>query len=297
MKQEVSSYQHELRCMSFNIKNAYDLEGPNVWVHRKEMVAGLIKFHRPDMVGLQEVLYQQLTDLEQALPEYGWVGVGREDGDKEGEFSCIFYRKKRLKPLEEGTFWLSEMPDTPGSMGWDAACTRVVTWARFHDVLNDQIFYHFNTHFDHVGVVAVEQSAHLILNRMNTLAAGHPVVLTGDFNVTSNSNTYQILCQQESASQTAEQPNVSLRDASLAAEYKHFGPTFTFQDFDSLAVAAHTYPMIQAAIESKRLEFESPIDFIFVSDSIQVDSYGIIADHNSGKMPSDHFPIIADIRL
>jgi len=154
MSQEVGQFEHELRCMSFNIKNAYDLEGEHAWHHRKDMVAGLVRFHRPDIVGMQEVLYSQLLDLEQALPEYAWAGVGREDGERGGEFACIFYRKKRFKPLNSGSFWLSEQPEVPGSMGWDAACSRIVTWVQFKDKLNSKTFYHFNTHFDHVGAVA-----------------------------------------------------------------------------------------------------------------------------------------------
>lgn len=279
----------DLRCMSYNIKNAYDMDGENGWIGRKELVAGVIRFHRPDLVGMQEVLYNQLEDLQQQLPEYGWIGVGREDGDKDGEFSCIFYRKSRLKPLRQNTFWLSESPEEPGSLGWDAACRRVVTWAEFEDTYTGQNFLHFNTHFDHVGQIAVEQSAHLILERIGELAAGIPALLTGDFNVTEDSVPYRVITRQNGSGPAL------LRDASKVADYKHFGPPFSFQGFDSREIAARMFPEFLERQEKHEIEFEKPIDFIFVTKQVHVLNHGFIADHREGKMPSDHYPVVADL--
>lgn len=291
MSAEKMQAELDLRCMSYNIKNAYDKEGENVWSSRKELVAGVIRFHRPDLVGMQEVLHNQLEDLEQLLPEYGWIGVGREDGKQDGEFSCIFYRKCRLQPLRQSTFWLSEQPDEPGTLGWDAACRRVVTWGEFEDTYTGKRFLHFNTHFDHIGQVAVEQSAHLILQRIGDITEGRPAVLTGDFNVTSDSVPYRVLTQQDKAGPTL------LRDASTTADYKHFGPAFTFQGFDSREVAARSFPAFLEGQAKHEIEFESPIDFIFVTEHAHVLSYGSIPDHSQGKMPSDHYPVVADLRL
>ncbi|GIO34689.1 MULTISPECIES: endonuclease/exonuclease/phosphatase family protein [Paenibacillus] len=290
MSAEKANLELDLRCMSYNIKNAYDKEGDNVWSSRKELVAGIIRFHRPDLVGMQEVLYSQLEDLQALLPEYGWIGVGREDGDKDGEFSCIFYRTQRLKPLRQNTFWLSEHPEEPGSLGWDAACRRIVTWGEFQDLYTGKTFLHFNTHFDHIGKVAVEQSAHLILERIKKLAIDRPAVLTGDFNVTADSVPYRVLTGQ------GETGAALLRDASREAAYRHFGPAFTFQGFDSREVAARTFPAFLEPQDNHGIEFESPIDFIFVAGKVQVLTYGSVADHHQGKMPSDHYPVVADIK-
>ena len=87
--------------------------------------------HRPDLLGGQELLRHQLADLAARLPDYAWLGAGRDDGADGGEFNPIFYRRERLEPLDSGTFWLSPEPARPGSRGWGAACPRVVTWARF----------------------------------------------------------------------------------------------------------------------------------------------------------------------
>lgn len=291
MSAEKANLELDLRCMSYNIKNAYDREGENVWGSRKELVAGIIRFHRPDLVGMQEVLYEQLEDLQALLPEYGWIGVGREDGDKDGEFSCIFYRKQRLKPLRQDTFWLSERPEEPGSLGWDAACRRIVTWAEFQDGYTGKTFLHLNTHFDHIGKVAVERSAHLIVDRIKELAADRPAVLTGDFNVTSDSVPYRVLTGQ------GQPKPAMLRDASKEADYRHFGPAFTFQGFDSREVAARMFPKFLQPQAEHGIEFESPIDFIFVAGPVRVLNYGAIADHQNGKMPSDHYPVVADVRI
>lgn len=288
---ESYEYEHELRCMTYNIKNDYDPVGDNIWSSRKELVAGNIRFHRPDLIGMQEVLHNQLEDLAELLPEYGWVGVGRDDGKQAGEYSCIFYRKKRLRPLEQGTFWLSEQPEQPGSMGWDAACTRVCSWVKLADVLSGKVVTHYNTHFDHIGQVAVEQSAHLIKQQMEAHALEGTVILTGDFNMTSDSEAYRVLTQQEQTSA------LTLRDASVAGDYKHFGPAFTFQDFDAREVAARSFPSVIPSHTPNGIEFETPIDFIFVNGDARVVNYGIVADHCDGKLPSDHYPVVADVIL
>ncbi|MCM3700424.1 endonuclease/exonuclease/phosphatase family protein [Paenibacillus macerans] len=290
MRGKERSTELELRCMSYNIKNDYDLEGENIWSGRRDMVAGIIRFHRPDLVGMQEVLHRQLEDLQERLPEYGWVGSGRDDGEKEGEFCCIFYLKKRLEPLKHGRFWLSEEPEKPGVPGWDAACPRIVTWCVFRDIDTGEVITHLNTHFDHIGKVAVEQSAHLIKNRIREISGEGATVLTGDFNVTRASGAYGILTRQEGGEAVP-----LLYDASLTADYKHFGPEFTFQGFDIAEVAARQFPSCVSSREGHGIEFDSAIDFIFVTRGVRVRNYGVIADHRQGKLPSDHFPVVADV--
>ncbi|MCG7409666.1 endonuclease/exonuclease/phosphatase family protein [Paenibacillus sp. ACRRX] len=292
MKQHETMYEmdHEMRVMSFNIRNGQSEDyHVNGWGSRAKMVAGLIRFHRPDIAGLQEVLVNQVEDLQELLPEYAFVGVGREDGVRQGEFVSILYLKQRFDALVSGSFWLSEQPDQAGSMGWDAACTRVTTWVKLRDRRTDTEFVHLNTHFDHVGTLAVEQSAYLLRERAAHLAGAYPVIVTGDFNFTSNSTAYPILCGK-----TGED-DLHLKDAAEAAYYKHFGPSFTFHGFDTDEVAMQLFPEHRKDEQSQGLEFDSPIDFIFVDEQVNVRCYGIIGDHHAGQFPSDHFPIVADI--
>ena len=131
-----------LRVMSFNIRNDNDGDkGLNSWKVRKDKVASVIRFHHTDIVGLQEVLKDQLEYLDSHLSEYDFIGVGRDDGEDAGEFVPIFYRKDRITLEDWGAFWLSETPEVKGSMGWDAACVRVTTWGKFKDRRTNQIFF------------------------------------------------------------------------------------------------------------------------------------------------------------
>src|SRR3970282_1470342 len=138
-----------LKVMTYNMRVAFD-EGENSWDNRKEMVASIIKMYAADIVGLQEALRTQLDDLTKLLPEFAWIGAGRDDGKEAGEYSAIFYKKNRFEVLEDTTIWLSETPEKP-SLGWDAAYKRIITWAKLKDKETGKVFYLFNTHFDHKG--------------------------------------------------------------------------------------------------------------------------------------------------
>jgi endonuclease/exonuclease/phosphatase family metal-dependent hydrolase len=259
-----------LRVMSFNIRYDEPRDGVNAWANRKEKVAGVIRFHKADIVGVQEALISQLRDLERLLPDLGWCGVGRTDGKEAGEYSAILYRRARFQVLQCETFWLSETPDKPGSMGWDAAYPRVVTWARFRDRVSKKTFYHFNTHFDHRGDNARTQSASLILRRIGELAGRLPFVLTGDLNVREDSAAYKTLKEGSATTRLA--------DARYASSSGHFGGDSTFSGF-------------------KELQPGNKIDYIFVRDGIRVLEHASLSDQWNGLWASDHLPVLAEIVL
>lgn len=252
-----------LRAMSFNIRYNNPDDGEHAWPHRKDRVAQLIRFHRADVVGVQEALIGQIRDLEQRLDGYAWVGVGRADGEEGGEFSPIFYRTDRLKLLDHNTFWLSETPQQMGSVGWDAALPRVVTWARFRDRSTGATFVHFNTHFDHRGEKARRESARLLVEQVPSIAGDAPVLVTGDFNATPETDVYRRL--------TAE-----LDDARMRAE-SPYGPGATFSGFEVTG------------------ELDRRIDYIFVRGDVAVQRFGTLTDQWRGKYPSDHLPVIAEV--
>jgi endonuclease/exonuclease/phosphatase family metal-dependent hydrolase len=187
--------EQPIRAMTFNIRLNVASDSLNAWPYRKDMAASMIQFYHTDIVGIQEALFDQVNDLAARLPDYGWFGVGRDDGKQQGEFMAIFYLKQRFTVLHHATFWLSETPEVPG-LGWDAACNRIVTWGKFEDQLTGKIFYHFNTHFDHRGEIARQESARLLLNSIRQIAGNAAVIITGDFNSTPNSIPYQILTQK-----------------------------------------------------------------------------------------------------
>jgi len=156
--------------MSFNIRLNTAHDGPNAWPYRKDLAASMVLLHQPDIVGLQEALPDQVDDLAARLPDFAWLGVGRDDGARKGEFAAIFYRRARLTLLDQGTFWLSKTPDVPGSLGWDACCIRIVTWAKVMDVATDAVFFFYNTHFDQAGAVARRESARWLLKDIHARA-------------------------------------------------------------------------------------------------------------------------------
>lgn len=253
----------ELSVMTYNIKLDYPKEGENSWINRKPFMVNQIKFYEPDIFGVQEAMPNQMADLDNLLTSYSFVGVGRDDGKNEGEFSAIFYKKEDYKIIRQATFWLSETPEKV-SMGWDAVCNRVCTYALIKNKRTKRKFWVFNTHFDHVGKLARYNSSQLIIQKINSLnTKKYPVVLMGDFNLEANSESIQYISNY-------------LHD-SKSVTTNAFGPSGTFNDF----------------------KFHEPvtrrIDYIFVSPEIKVNKYAVLSDSKGCKYPSDHLPVYAEI--
>jgi endonuclease/exonuclease/phosphatase family metal-dependent hydrolase len=176
----------KIAIMSFNLRYSNGQDSLNHWNYRKEAVVKMINSTAPDVIGFQEALYDQVQYLDKNCSQYLRVGVGRDDGVKEGEFAAIYFLKKRFTVVDSGNFWLSETPDVP-SLGWDAACKRIVTWVHLEDTLLNNEFYIFNTHFDHIGTIARKESALLLLKKIGELAYcfENNIFITGDFNTGS----------------------------------------------------------------------------------------------------------------
>jgi len=255
-----SVLSQDLKIMSYNIKLDYPKEGKNSWTNRKPFMVNQIKFYEPDVLSVQEAMPNQMKDLDSLLTDYSFVGVGRDDGKDEGEYSAIFYKKSGLEVVKSSTFWLSQTPDKVG-MGWDAVCNRVCTYALFQHKKTKETFWVFNTHFDHVGEVAREKSAALILERISTLnTKNYPVLLMGDFNLEPDSKPIQIITS-------------TLDDSKNIAKLV-FGPEGTFNGF-------HFDKTVKRRI-----------DYIFVTkSSILVKKYAVLSDNWDLKYPSDHLPV------
>ena len=251
----------KVRWATFNIRLDTPVDSLNRWGYRMERAAQFIKDAQLDVVGTQEVLHSQFEDLKRMLPEFEGVGVARDDGKTKGEYSSVFYRKDVFDALDSGTFWLSEYPDSVGLKGWDAACVRVATWAKLQHKETGKIVMAVNTHFDHVGVEARKQSALLIIRKIKEIVGDRAAVLTGDFNVTDQSDAYQTITTNEFV----------LKDAHKIAE-KVSGVNYTFHNFTR-----------------QPLEKRSKIDFIFVTPHIRVLSSDI-PQEVEGALLSDHNP-------
>lgn len=257
-----------LRVMSFNIRYNEPRDGKNAWANRKEKVAGVIRFHKADLVGVQEALIGQLRDLEAALPDFAYCGVGRDDGKEKGEFSAILYRKSRFKLIETKTTWLSETPMVAGSKGWGANYARIVTRAKFYDKVSKKTFVHFNTHFDHEAEKARQEGAKIIVKMTQDLGGKMPFIITGDLNTVEDSEGYRIF--------TAEGNRI--KDAGHMSRNPNFGPTTTWNGFGPL-------------VPNRK------IDYVLVRDDIAVNEHGVLADQWDGLWASDHLPVIAEVEL
>ena len=259
-----------VRVMSYNIRLDLASDGANAWLHRKEMVAAVIRHEAPDLLGMQEVLQSQKRDLETTLPEYRLVGVARDDGREKGEYSPLAFRRDRFELIDSGTFWLSETPPMPGK-GWDAAYPRIATWAVLRGRRSRHPIRVINTHFDHVGIMAMRESAALLLRwLMHGASAKLPTILMGDLNSTPDDPGYRLLAATATS---------GLRDARLVSRSLPYGPPGTFNAFKTDNDAP------------------APIDHIFVSGQFAVERYSVITQHWGGRLPSDHYPVVVDLIL
>jgi endonuclease/exonuclease/phosphatase family metal-dependent hydrolase len=264
----VTLFSQQMNIVSYNIRLNTVSDGINAWPNRIEMVTGLLQFHEADIFGLQEALYDQIQDVEKAFPEYEWFGAGRDDGEKAGEFSPVFFNKSKFILYDHGTFWLSETPEKP-SKGWDAALNRIVTWGRFQSKITGKQFFVFNTHFDHVGVEARKNSAILIQEKIREMTRNKnlPVILTGDFNLTPDQEPIILLKNY-------------MKDSYDVSEESPYGPFGTYNGFK-----------IDADLSSRR------IDYIFVLGGIDVLKYAALSDFNYQRFPSDHLPVFTKLQL
>lgn len=260
-----------LTCATMNIRydNKDDRKKGLGWDERKTRVADYVRENMPDIIGMQEVLHHQAEDLKRMLPEYTLIGVGREDGKKKGEYAALWYKTSLFELIESGHFWLSETPDVAGSMGWDAACTRMATWARLRNRRNGKTLLLLNTHMDHVGQTARRKGAELILQRLKKIVhEGESVVVTGDLNVSERDDAYQ---------QLTNDTQLPLADTFKQTSH-HYGVDYTWHGFNRVP-------------EGER----EKIDFILTSRNIDVLSTTILPVDKE-KMASDHCFLIATLR-
>ncbi len=254
-----------LRVLTYNLRYASD-RPPNAWPARRPVAAALVQAVAPDVIGTQEGLFRQVTDLAADLPQYAWIGLGR-DGGSHGEFMAVFYRTERLEPLEYDHFWLSDTPEQIGSTSWGNSNRRMVTWVRFRDRLQGGEFYFANTHFDHEVQTAREKSASLVLARTATWRADLPLVLAGDFNAQAGNNP---VYAQLVAGGFADTWNSAAQRGPLVGTF-------------------HDYHGPQA---------DGPrIDWILTRGSVSALRSEVVTFARDGQYPSDHFPVLAVLEL
>ncbi len=253
--------------MTYNVRYGLADDGENSWKYRKEYLASQINFYNPDIFGTQEGLPFQVEYIDSQLPKHSFIGESR-DGDGKGEYSAIFYNQDKFEVIKQHTFWLSITPDKV-SKGWDAAYPRICTYGLFKDKMTNQKFWIINTHLDHIGIKAREQSVLMILRRIKEInKRNYPLIFMGDLNAEPNSKPISILKSE-------------LKDTKEISIEKPFGPNGTFNAF----------------------QFDKPvtkrIDYIFISknNSIKINKYAVLSDSKDLKYPSDHLPVLVQLTI
>ena len=259
------AYAQKMNVATFNIRMKTDSDVGNLWKDRYTHLTDLIKFHEFEIFGVQEAFKEQLNDMSAQLPDFKYIGVGRDDGADKGEHSSIFYDTKRFEVSKSGTFWLSPTDTEKPNKGWDAALPRICTWGIFKDKSNGKKFIFMNTHFDHVGIEARRESAKLILAKAKEFAKDLPLILTGDFNIDETNEAYFTLAKSG-----------VVQDVYDLAKIK-YEPNSSFNAW------------------GKNIQEKARIDHIFITKPFTVRKYGILTDTYMGKFPSDHFPVIAEL--
>jgi endonuclease/exonuclease/phosphatase family metal-dependent hydrolase len=256
----------ELAVMTYNLRYASS-QPPNAWSARRPVAQELILREQPDVFGTQEALYQQVKDLATDLPDYSWIGTGR-DGGSRGEFMAVFYRRDRLEPLEYDHYWLSDTPEVIGSTTWGNTNRRMVTSVKFRDLRTKQDFFFINTHFDHQIQEAREKSAALVLARIAQLNTQLPILLVGDFNAVAESN--------------------KVYDALVGEG----GFTDTWKTAAKRGESFDTFHNYRTPGKGGRR-----IDWILARGPVQVRQSEVVTYQKDGQYPSDHFPVIARLTL
>jgi len=265
--QNNSSTNDTLCVMTFNLRYA-STNRPNAWAQRRPVMRKCLEQVSPDLIGTQEGLYRQLKDIAVDLPNYDWIGLGR-DGGSQGEFMAVFYRRERFDPLEYDHFWLSDTPNVIASATWGHSNRRMVTWVRFLDRNTQRQFYFVNTHLDHQVQPAREKAATLIRERLAGLTNALPILLVGDFNAVAGANkAYDILVN-----------DTAFTDTWTVAATRRGEIVRTFHGFNG------------------PVKGDGRIDWILSRGPVTADAAEIITFAENGQYPSDHFPVVAWLRI
>ena len=264
--QSAAPASEPLTVMSFNIRYGTANDGENHWTRRREFLFEVVRQADADVIGLQEALDGQLQEILTAVPGYGLVGVGRDDGRTRGEYAAILYRTSRLRVSDAGTFWFSDTPERVASRSWGNAITRICTWARFVD-RDGRAFWHYNVHLDHQSQPSREKSAALLVERIAARRAlDEPALVTGDFN--------------------AGEDNPALTTMFAAG----YADTFRARHSEAREVGTFTGFDPKATTGAK-------IDYVMVPIGSEVLDAAIVRTSRDGRYPSDHFPVTARVRL
>ena len=263
------SRRAEFNVASFNIRYAAaaDAKQGDGWDERKDDVARVITENGFDIVGTQEGNSKQIEDLKALLPDYDCTGHPYGGKSGKSHTATIFYKREMFELMEDGTFWYSPTPEVE-SIGWDATDLRLCHWGRFRHKASGKEFYFFDSHFYWKLHEARANSGKVHNQMIQKIAGNKPAISVGDFN--SEEDTKQVKDILEvlgDAYRLTSTPPQGCESTNLGGG-NFIGPAY------------------------------NRIDFIFVSDDVDVNSYITIEDkRENGHYPSDHLPVVSRIRV
>ena len=268
-----------LNVMSFNIRRGTAKDGKNHWRFRRNRIDELLNHYYPDVLGLQEALNFQISEIRTMLPGYDNVGTGNLSGSKVLH-NAIFFNASRFRLSEQGTFWFSDTPNIPGSKGWGNIMPRTCTWARLIEKNSRQAFYFYNVHLDHLSRRSRKNSVVFLTQFIHKRSSPDPFILTGDFNAGEKSAPIKYL---------KSKITLKIRKKGFISNPEPLMDTFRVRYPNDRHVATfHGY---------RKLFFRFRLDYIFVPSSVRVQDARIIHPLWRKYYPSDHFPLFTHIDL
>jgi endonuclease/exonuclease/phosphatase family metal-dependent hydrolase len=233
------------------------LDGWHSWPFRRRATASAVRDLGADVVGLQEVYGFQRRWLMRQLPDDDSYGLGRNDG-RRGESCPVLIKRASARLLDANTRWYGEESSRPGTRLPDSGFPRVATIIRLQLALEtDAEIVIVNTHLDEANAANRVRSLEQLLEWLDLDV---PHVVMGDLNAPAGD---EALTRLEGA---------GLRSALPVGAG---GTTHNF---------------------TGRLDGPQ-IDHIFVTEHWDVVAARIVNDITARPLPSDHWPIVADLRL
>jgi endonuclease/exonuclease/phosphatase family metal-dependent hydrolase len=252
-----------MKVLTCNLRGFGEADGHHAWIHRKDLCIGAIKSENADIISFQEL--EQFADIAAAFSDYESYAMADEPVGRR-PMNAIFYRRDRYMRISAGGYWLSETPHVAGSKSWDSACVRLANWIRLEDRATGIEFRVVNTHLDHIGQVAREQQAKLIVEDALAYPGDYAQILTGDMNC-------------DSRNRAIDEFKAGAWTDTYGAVHGNEDPGHTFHEFRG--------PAYKSVI--------GKMDWIFVRGGLKAVDAAVIADARDGRFPSDHYFVSATL--
>lgn len=272
----------QFRIMTFNVRGTMHDDGANKWPARADLNVQTIRRCDPDLLGFQELQTGNVMKYYTDMPGYMHVLGGENSEINRFQYNAIYWKPERFEMVEFGSFYLSETPDR-WSESWETSCVRAATWARLRSTQSGQTLLYLNAHLDHISEQARQESTKLILRRLNDLRTSDnaPAIVTADFNAQA-----WLPDQQRESDVHKLYTDAGYKDTYLEVGNAPDDGVNTFHGFKGAA--------FHSTWSSARIDWILTLDG---AQSFETASCEIILDEQPPLYPSDHYPVVADLRL